>query len=332
MRRLLESINARKNPDRYSLRWPRNEPSIIHPAVEHDSLLTVNATDDMNVDDLQEFVIDNRHLFPEDIELLVYGQSAQAATIAINAIESMAPFRRINIIPLLEPGTIWSDPIDLTNIETDVPIRWFGSIYYPAHPIFDPSKVRDLDISGTAQLRPSSTDIRLQRLTTGYRDGLDKITDIHYVKAHLISLKIDIRQTVAVHSFEEFSSLKVLDLRGEHYPRFKRIPEIVLPHSLDTLKLTGFKWGALIHGEVNYAKLTPLHHGPKGEYRFTTPPDFIWVTTTTVGYKGSLIWGNIDDYKVIAGEGWNRRSGTRNQIQTSSDGFFAAKVRRNSSS
>jgi hypothetical protein len=282
----------------------------------------------MDVDDLKAFVRDNRHLFPERTELWVDGQSPQAVTMAINAIESMAPFTWIDIIPSGSLDDRWPKrrPVDFTNIKTDVPIHWraFYTYIYDSTPIFDPSKIRDLRVSGTVQLRPSSDEIRLRRLTTG---DLDKIIGIHYVKDHLLSLKLKGRTTVAVHSFEEFSSLKVLDMRRGSSPPTNKLPVVVLPPSLDTLKLTGFKWGVLIRGKVDHAKVMPDSHGTPGEYRFTTSPDFIWVTTTTAGYHGASIWGNIDDYKVVAGKGWKRLSGTRDQIQTTSAPFFAVKVR-----
>jgi hypothetical protein len=326
MRRLLESINAvRKEYNPSTFYWPSDEPPVIH-ADSVTGILRVHATDDMNVDDLQEFVRDHRHLFPEKTELRVDGQSAQAVTIAINAIESMAPFHSIDIDAWGLDRNWKGENLDLTNIKTDIPIFWLDH-GFNATPIFDPCKVRDLSIlsPGPAQLVPSSNEIRLRRLTI--RD-LDEIIGLHHVKDHLLSLEIYREVSIATYSFEEFSSLKVLDLRRGSYPRFtRRLPEIVLPPSLDTLKLTGFKWGVLIRGKVNHAKLMPDFYGTPGEYRFNTPPDFIWVTPTSIRYNGAFVWGNIDDYKVVAGEGRKRPSVTRDQIQTSSTAFFAVKVR-----
>jgi hypothetical protein len=325
MRRLLKSINVRRSESAPSVfDWPSDEPPVIH-AGSLIGILMVNATDDMDVDDLREFVRDNRRLFPEKTSLLVYAQSAQSATIAINAIESMAPFRGISINPSWRLDSRWKKdtPNDLTNIKTDVPIHWGANGPYPAHPIFDPCKVRDLDI-GPAQLVPSSNEIRLRRLTI---DDPKEITGLHIVKPHLLSLKINRNLTDATQVFKGFSSLKVLDLKRGSAPRSSRLPVIVPPPSLDTLKLTGFKRGVVIRGKVNHAKLMPNFKGINGEYQFATSPDFIWVTTNTVGYSGAYIWGNIDDYKVVAGEGWKLVSDTHDQIQTSSAAFFAAKVR-----
>jgi hypothetical protein len=248
MRRLLEAINVlRKETDSSSFQWPSNGPPIIH-ADSVRGFLMIDATDDMDVDDLQAFVRDNRHLFPENTELLVVGQSTQATTIAINVIESMAPFSRIDILPSLRLTQRWKDiPVDLTDIKTDVPIRWSNDRYV-SNPIFDPSKVRDLNIVGPAQLTPSNIYIRLQRLTIDHLEGIIGIQDVN---AHLLSLKLKGQMAVAVHSFKEYSSLKVLDLRRGTSPRINKLPEIVLPSSLDTIKLTGFMWGVLICGKVN---------------------------------------------------------------------------------
>jgi hypothetical protein len=327
MKRLLEAFSAvRKEYDHPSVfHWPMDEQSVIR-AGSVGGALVVNARDDMNVYDLQAFVRDNRHRFPEKTNLRVYGQSDQSATIAINAIESMAPFSSINIIPSGSLDSRWTKdtPSDLTNIKTDVPILWHDKVYGTT-PIFDPSKVRDLSIVGPAHLIPSSDEIRLRRLTIS---DPAEITGIHYVKPYLLSLKLYREVGIAAYSFKEFSSLKVLDLRRGLSIRIKRrLPEIVLPPSLDTLKLTGFKWGVVIHGKVNCAKLMPDFHGTPGEYRFNTPPDFIWVTPTSARYIGVFIRGNIDDYKVVAGEVRNRPSGDRDQIQTTSAPFFAVKVR-----
>jgi hypothetical protein len=324
MRRLLESINVLRkeyNPSRFY--WPSDEPPVIR-AGSVTGILSIQAMDDMDVDDLQAFVRDYRHLFPEKTEVWVDGQSPQTTTIAINAIESMAHFHSIEILT----GALdlrWMDThLDLTNIKTDIPVFW-ADHGTGATPIFDPCKVSELVISGTAQLRPSSDEIRLRRLTI---NSLDEIIGIHYVKGHLLSLKLHMELSVGVHSFKEFSSLKVLYLRRGWYPGISRKPpEIILPPSFDTLILRGFKWGVLIRGKVNYAKLIPDFYGTPGEYQFTTSPKFIWVTPTSGRYDGAFIWGNIDDYKVVDGEGWRRRSVTRDQIQTSSAAFFAAKVR-----
>jgi hypothetical protein len=322
MKRLLEAFGVvRKEYKPSVFYWPIDEPPDIR-AGSITGVLSVVARDDMDVDDLKAFVRRHRHLFPEETDLRVHGQSAQAATIAINAIESMAPFRRIDIRTWTLDSRWKQTGGNLTNIKTDVPIFW-GVQVYDATPIFDPCKVRELSIVGPVQLRPSSDEIRLQRLTIG---DLDEVTGIHHVRDHLLSLKLNRELSIAVHSFKEFSSLKVLDLRRSASPRSDRLPEIILPPSLDTLKLTGFTWGVLIRGKVDYAKMISDFYGTPGEYRFNTPPDFIWVTPTSARYIGVFIRGNIDDYKVVAGEVRNRPSGDRDQIQTTSAPFFAVKV------